>query len=181
MKKFKFGNKGKNSIFNYVLYGIIIIGCICSLFIIIFGDKQEIIETPIDPNDIEVDIYEVKENRVLDYDTFFSIEDISKNVFKSLQDKNYSEVYNVLSNEYKEILTVEEFSRRVEEYIINIKVQNTKFTSGRLNFLYEIDKGKYLADADFLYVNNNINIIFSIYNNEYRIEYLDILRGETNE
>ena len=66
MKKFKFGNKGKNSIFNYVLYGIIIIGCICSLFIIIFGDKQEIIETPIDPNDIEVDIYEVKENRVLD-------------------------------------------------------------------------------------------------------------------
>ena len=183
MKKNQFKIKKYNPIFNFMTIGVFSIGIVASFFIIIFNNKEEEgVQTMIDPNEFKVEIYEIKENRITDYNTFFSIEEIIKDIFKNLKDKKYDLVYNLLSKEYKEILTLEQFIEKIDNYSFNTKSDSdSKFTVGRLNFLYKIETGKYLADVDYLFDKNNINISFNIFNNEYSIEYFDILRGEVNE
>ena len=180
MKKFSFKNKEKNKINNIVLLIFLSIGIIVAIFNIMFDKENKKIVNHIDPNDIEVSIYETKDNRILNYNTFFSVEDIIKNIFKNLQDKKYDLVYNLLSQEYKNIITLEQFTQLVENYILNFNINN-KRTSGRLNFLYEIEKSRFLADADYLFVDNKINIIINISNDKYVIEYFDVLRGNQYE
>ena len=168
---------------NIVYLGIFIIGILAAVFIMLFDNNVET-KKPINPNEFKVEIYENMENRVMDYSKFFSIENILIDIFEEIENEKYQSVYNLLSEEYKKILSIEQFTELVKDYMqfnVNyINVHSRNSTKGRLNFLYEIENQKYLCDADLAIVDNNINIVISIIGNHYEISYFSILRGREN-
>lgn len=178
--------KYKFKMINLFVIFFLIVAAIGTLSIMIFHDDvEEDVQIVVNPNDIEVDIYINNDNIIYDYSTFFTIEDILITIFAKLNSADYESVYYLLSEEYKSYLTLEEFSNIISEYLeINIyanDVHSVKATNGRLNYLYEIENNLMLCNADFIFDENDINLIIYLEDDKFEIYYLSILRGVTYE
>lgn len=132
----------------------------------------------------EVAIYMSDEYAVLDYNTFYTIENISKQIISALSEGKYKELYKVLSPELAGDISKEQYESVFSEYYISnfadIKDNEGNITeryqnSRNLKAVYSLGQnGVYIAEL----VNNHnstskigIRITAS---NTYQIVYFEI-------
>ncbi len=131
----------------------------------------------------EISIYSSPEYIVKDYNTFYTIENICKQIISALSEEKYKEVYKVLSSELAGDISKEQYKSIFAEFYIsnfsNVKDESGVVTkeyknSRNLVNAYSIDKNTYIAE-----IKNNhdstTKIGIKIYsNNTYEIVYFEM-------
>ena len=157
------------------------IGIMYTIFkVFIFNNKNMEIEK-INPNKFQVEIYKKEDNLVKQYNVFYTFEDLIEGIYADLEINNYKSIYDKLSQEYKELYSLEEVEKLIKNYTLNniltTNILNRETTNGRLNFLYKISDTMYLANTDYALIDNEVEILFMLDGNDYVISYFSILKG----
>lgn len=131
----------------------------------------------------EVEIYSSKEYLVSDYNTFYTVENISKQIISALSEEKYKELYKVLSSELAGDISKEQYANVFKEFYISnfsdiknedgIVIESYQNSRNLVN-LYTISENTYIAE-----IKNNHNGTTKICiklesNNTYKLVYFEM-------
>ena len=67
----------------------------------------------------EISIYSTSEYKILDYNTFYTIEEISQQIISALSEGRYKEIYNIFSSDLAEDISKEQYENTLREVYLS--------------------------------------------------------------
>lgn len=120
--------------------------------------------------------YKKEDKVVTSYSLFNVIEECISNLYESLMNEKYTEIYEIVGKNTKKQYSKEEILSTLKDYSKNtFGIED--IMSGhtiKLNKAYEISSGKYIAEIKSTYTEKPLDIIFNVdlYESTYTIDLI---------